>query len=249
MKRQSCSTRPTLFLVVGLILCAPQLGFPEFDPPRITNILFMRNPSSLPDNLASKRTYYLNKGREANIRSGDVLNVYREKYITRNMPEPLRIFIGTLSIDVVQQGAAIGCFTLSSRVMEQPIIQYKTAMKGDIAIPRLIINTGVLFDPDQIELKPGTAQEFQKVADFVLMFSPSRLIVEGHTDSDGSREYNLALSRRRANAIKEYLIQAYGFITPNMVQAVGYGEEHPIVSNDTPENRALNRRIEVIVWE
>jgi outer membrane protein OmpA-like peptidoglycan-associated protein len=75
------------------------------------------------------------------------------------------------------------------------------------------------------------------------------LIVEGHTDSDGDDEANQALSELRAGMIKDYLINNYEEITPDMVDAQGYGKTRPIVTNDTPENKALNRRIEIVVWE
>ena len=87
------------------------------------------------------------------------------------------------------------------------------------------------------------------MAEFVRAFNPSKLIVEGHTDSDGDEEQNQKLSEERAGVIKTYLINNYDEITPDMVQAQGYGETRPIVTNDTPENKALNRRIEIVVWE
>ena len=49
--------------------------------------------------------------------------------------------------------------------------------------------------------------------------------------------------------VKQYLVATYPFITPAMIESKGYGEQRPVVNNDTPENKALNRRIEVLVWE
>ncbi|MBU07547.1 MAG: hypothetical protein CME13_06210 [Gemmatimonadetes bacterium] len=96
----------------------------------------------------------------------------------------------------------------------------------------------------------GTGKcEFQKVADFVDNFAPSRLIIEGHTDSDGETDANQELSMARAEAVRQYLIDRYDFISPAMVEARGYGEVRPAVPNNSPENKTLNRRIEVIVWE
>ena len=80
-------------------------------------------------------------------------------------------------------------------------------------------------------------------------FTPSKLVIEGHTDADGTAEANQKLSDSRAGMVRDYLIAEYDFITPNMIEAVGYGEDRPIVENNTPENKALNRRIEVIIWE
>ena len=118
-----------------------------------------------------------------------------------------------------------------------------------MVVPRLIIDSGVLFDSGRSGLKPGAAQELQKVADFVRMFTPTKLVIEGHTDSDGSRDYNQKLSEDRSTIVRESLVQSYEFITQGMVESIGYGEEHPIVENISPENKALNRRIEIVVWE
>jgi len=129
------------------------------------------------------------------------------------------------------------------------MIRYKTAMKSDIVVPRLVIDNSVLFDPGDGALKAGAAEEFATVADFVKMFSPGKLMIEGHTDSDGDAEGNLSLSLARAENVKDYMVQNYDFITNQMIEAKGYGEEQPVVANDTAENKQLNRRIEVLIWE
>ena len=98
-------------------------------------------------------------------------------------------------------------------------------------------------------MKGGAAEEFAKVADFVRMFSPSKLVIDGHTDSDGDSEANLNLLLLRAQNVKNWLVNEFEFITPQMIDARGFGEEQPIVNNDTPENKQLNRRIEVLVWK
>jgi outer membrane protein OmpA-like peptidoglycan-associated protein len=62
----------------------------------------------------------------------------------------------------------------------------------------------------------------------------------GHTDSTGSEEYNLRLSRKRAHAVNDYLEHTYGY---SCALIKGYGEKQPVASNDTPEGRAKNRRV------
>ena len=59
----------------------------------------------------------------------------------------------------------------------------------------------------------------------------------------------MILSINRAEAVVKYLIETFPFITSSMVEARGYGETQPISPNDTPENKTLNRRIEVVIWE
>ena len=69
-----------------------------------------------------------------------------------------------------------------------------------------------------------------------------KLWIEGHTDNTGTAAYNLSLSQRRADAVRDYLIQQ-GVDSKRLV-ARGFGEEHPIAENKTSEGRAANRRVE-----
>jgi len=75
------------------------------------------------------------------------------------------------------------------------------------------------------------------------------VIIEGHTDSDGDDKSNLQLSEDRAQAVRLFLVNTYDFISPGMVDAIGYGEERPIAPNDNPANKELNRRVEIVIWE
>ena len=224
----------------------------KFDPPRIIDVLHAPDTGNLPDSLADSRSYYVNKGMEVNIGTGDILNVYREKQLSQAIPRPLRFFIGTMNIIASQPGSSVGRFKPNRASLARPIIRFKRPIKGDIVVPRLIIDSEVLFDPGSAELKTGAKSEFDKVADFVQNFSPSKLVIEGHTDSDGDAEYNQKLSVARAETVMKFLLNepSYSeFIIAGMLEAKGYGEERPIANNDTPENKTLNRRIEVIVWE
>lgn len=71
-----------------------------------------------------------------------------------------------------------------------------------------------------------------------------RVVINGHTDSVGSDQYNLLLSFRRAKAVRDYLIDRHG-IDPRRLEIAGYGESLPLVSNDSDFNRQLNRRVEI----
>lgn len=218
----------------------------KFDPPRI--IAVVRAPDAGGPGSASEASYYMNRGQESNMNRGDVLNVYREVRLDASVPRPLRIFIGTMTITEAQVGSSLGSFMPGPNI-SQPIIKYKAPVKGDLVVPRLIIDSSVLFDAGKADLKAGARQEFDKVANFVQNFSPSKLIIEGHTDSDGDDAANQLLSEGRANAVRQFIILTYPFITAGMIEARGFGERQPIAVNDIPENKALNRRIEVVVWE
>ncbi|MEE2832508.1 MAG: OmpA family protein [Candidatus Latescibacterota bacterium] len=236
-------------LLLGALLLLPAIDAGAFTPPRIVGVINQTDSGSRTAAQLADRRYVIDKGQVHSINRADVLNVYRETRMSRRIPVPLRLFIGTMTITDAQQQSSIGVFTPNANVMSQSVIKYKTAVKGDIVVPRLILDAGVLFDPGSIELKPETTQEFVKVADFIRLFSPAKVTIEGHTDSDGEQSANMRLSEQRALQITRYLVDEYTFITPAMVEAKGYGEAQPIVPNSTPDNKTLNRRIEVIVWE
>jgi outer membrane protein OmpA-like peptidoglycan-associated protein len=98
----------------------------------------------------------------------------------------------------------------------------------------------VMFDFDSAILKPGAFADIDRIAGVLNQFPQTVVRVEGHTDSKGSEGYNQELSERRANAVKNALVQRG--VNAQRVVALGYGESMPISSND-----ALNRRVNVVI--
>ncbi len=88
--------------------------------------------------------------------------------------------------------------------------------------------------------------EIQKVADFMQRYIDVTVDIEGHTDSQGSARFNKSLSQRRADSVKAALVSGYG-IAADRINAIGYGEEKPIASNDTAEGRQANRRVVAVM--
>src|SRR5262249_3810272 len=104
----------------------------------------------------------------------------------------------------------------------------------------LIVNmSDVLFDTGQHTLKPGAREKLAKVSGILLAHPGLKVEVEGHTDSVGSEDYNQALSERRADSVKSYLT-GQG-LPSGSITAKGFGEDHPVASNDTAEGRQQNR--------
>jgi outer membrane protein OmpA-like peptidoglycan-associated protein len=103
----------------------------------------------------------------------------------------------------------------------------------------------VLFDLDKAELKPAGMRGIQKLAEFLNENPERKVVVEGYTDSTGSDSYNQQLSERRAQSVRRALTHAG--VDPQRIQAVGYGEQYPVASNDSPSSRAMNRRVEVTI--
>lgn len=101
----------------------------------------------------------------------------------------------------------------------------------------------VTFDFDSAALKPDFFEVLDSVALVVQEFEQTVLVVDGHTDSTGSRSYNLRLSEERADTVGRYL-SGRG-VSPVRIATYGYGPDYPIASNDAAEGRAMNRRVEL----
>jgi OOP family OmpA-OmpF porin len=104
------------------------------------------------------------------------------------------------------------------------------------------IQLDVKFDFDKSVVKHEYRSEVEKAAVFLNNHPGSTAVVKGYTDSKGSDEYNLKLSDRRANAVRDYLVKEFN-VAPTRVTAEGHGEADPIATNDTEAGRALNRRV------
>jgi outer membrane protein OmpA-like peptidoglycan-associated protein len=103
---------------------------------------------------------------------------------------------------------------------------------------------GIFFDYDKATLQQASSKQLQDVLTLLLNHSDLRLEIQGHTDSDGSADYNLQLSERRAESVRNYMI-LFG-IDPERLKSKGYGETMPTAPNDTAENKAKNRRVELV---
>jgi OOP family OmpA-OmpF porin len=104
------------------------------------------------------------------------------------------------------------------------------------------IRLDIKFDFDKAVVKRQYLPEVQRVADFLKAHDGSVAVVEGHTDSRGSDEYNQKLSERRADAVRDSLVNDFG-VPSSRVSSAGYGESRPLTTNDTAEGRAENRRV------
>ncbi len=107
------------------------------------------------------------------------------------------------------------------------------------------VTHGILFDTDSDRLKPESAPVIKMIARGLETNPALRLQVEGHTDSIGNAEHNLDLSKRRAEAVKTVLVSQFN-VDASRLATAGLGASKPIDSNDTPQGRAQNRRVEFV---
>lgn len=103
----------------------------------------------------------------------------------------------------------------------------------------------VLFDFDSADLKPGASEILDEVAEVLLLLSDETAEIRGHTDDVGSADYNEQLSGERAEAVRDYLVDAGIDAARLSTEGVGFNE--PVASNDTDEGRAQNRRVEIVL--
>jgi OmpA-OmpF porin, OOP family len=103
----------------------------------------------------------------------------------------------------------------------------------------------VLFEVNRADLTPGAMRSLYKLAEFLKQNPTRNVSIDGHTDSTGSEAYNLELSQRRAEAVRDFLITSG--VSPDRIAAHGHGKLNPVASNDTAAGRQQNRRVEVVV--
>jgi OmpA-OmpF porin, OOP family len=112
-----------------------------------------------------------------------------------------------------------------------------------VPIPEKVsITLLVEFDFDKAAVRPQYHNDIEKVANFLKAYPSTSGVLEGHTDSVGTEEYNMKLSKRRAESVKKYLVEKFD-IAEDRLTSEAYGESEPVASNDTNAGRQRNRRV------
>lgn len=122
----------------------------------------------------------------------------------------------------------------------QKIVTIKKESRGLVAYL-----SDILFDFDRASLRPGAEQKIADVAKLIAKYPYKQILIEGHADNIGPDAYNLELSKRRAETVRQAMIGTG--IPAGRVESKGFGKSRPMVSNDTPEGRQRNRRVEVVI--
>lgn len=122
------------------------------------------------------------------------------------------------------------------------IAQVKEEARGTV----ITLSGAVLFQTGKSDLLPIAENRLDAVAEALKsQHDDTAIVVEGHTDSRGSRQQNLELSQARADSVRAYLVRKG--VAPDRIKSVGKGEDQPIATNNTPDGRANNRRVEIVL--
>ncbi|WP_027002045.1 OmpA family protein [Hugenholtzia roseola] len=142
-------------------------------------------------------------------------------------------------------GAAIGAYMdKQAKELEQQLEKDATVVRVEEGI-QVTFNGGILFDTNSDRLRPAAQQNLREFSATLRKYADTNLIIQGHTDSTGSDEYNQTLSEKRASSVQSFLL-ANG-VGAARLDMVGMGETMPIADNNTEAGRQQNRRVEIII--
>ncbi|MEZ5319375.1 MAG: OmpA family protein [Vicinamibacterales bacterium] len=171
---------------------------------------------------------------------GDYMKMYLNDHRVANAPNA--VFPRTKTIYI----------SVSSATEDLPIMigPMRIAAGGLDLYDRLerdgrVATQGILFASDSDIIRPESTPTLKEIAGMLQAHPDLSLSIEGHTDSDGDDAYNLDLSRRRAAAVKAYLVESER-IDAGRLQTAGFGETKPVADNGTPEGKQQNRRVELV---
>lgn len=161
------------------------------------------------------------------------------------------IIIGNFSPDksiefkTETDGIEYGYYLLDD-VLLRPLHQEK-AKAPKLKTNEVIVLNNILFEFDKAVLQEISKPQLNELVEYLDLHQNYEIEIMGHTDSKGSKEHNLELSKNRANAIQQYLTSKG--INDLRIHPTGLGSSYPIVANDSEENRKINRRVEIKIIE
>jgi outer membrane protein OmpA-like peptidoglycan-associated protein len=111
---------------------------------------------------------------------------------------------------------------------------------------KITFDSGILFAVNQANLQGEAVSNLNELATILKKYEDTNVLVEGHTDSSGEANYNLALSERRARSVVNHMTSVQ--VAGARMQVMAYGEDQPVADNSTSAGRTQNRRVEVAIW-
>jgi outer membrane protein OmpA-like peptidoglycan-associated protein len=111
---------------------------------------------------------------------------------------------------------------------------------------KITFDSGLLFDVNKYDIKPVAQNDLVRLAGILNKYPDTEVLIEGHTDSTGTRDFNMDLSRRRAQSVANAL--AAQQVLVSRLNQMGYGPDQPVASNSTSAGRAANRRVDLAIY-
>jgi len=144
-------------------------------------------------------------------------------------------------------GAGIGNYMEKQEValQQQFAASDSASIRRDADVLAVTFKSDVLFDSGSSALKAGAYQEINRVSQVLTQYPETRIMVAGHTDSDGSEAFNQDLSVRRAEAVRSALVSQG--VSSSRITTMGFGETQPVADNNTAAGKQLNRRVVVTI--
>jgi OmpA-OmpF porin, OOP family len=186
--------------------------------------------------------------RNAQIANEKILTAQAREEIEKGTAERQAVLIEAREAEVrrrsqqaenAQEQAALAEHRASTLEQELSDLRAKKTDRG------MVLTLGdVLFDTGMATLKPGAYTTIDRLAEVLKQAPDRKVMIEGHTDSVGSDDYNRQLSERRAAAVQTALLERG--VASNQITATGKGETFPVASNDNPGGRQQNRRVEMV---
>jgi outer membrane protein OmpA-like peptidoglycan-associated protein len=176
----------------------------------------------------------------AREREADALAEQNRVAEARNLEAEQRNSALETEAETLQNRAAEAAERARELESELADLQAKQTERG------IVLTLGdVLFDTAQATLKAGAGSTLDRLAQFMRDYPDRQVMIEGHTDSRGSDDYNRDLSERRADAVRDELVERN--IEAARIRSVGLGELYPVASNDSDAGMQQNRRVEIVI--
>jgi len=253
-----------LLLLTGFT-CPSSAGNSGFNIIKVTMESIHKKDSAEP-----VKDFYVNAGSEEGLSTSMILDVYRKKQIrdkSTGYDIDISIHIGKVKIFKLYRNLAITRLHSLSTSENSPVLEYRTVMIGDYVVPEikkassasgintiassikeeqlsdgLLLPSHVLFRRSEWKLKPEVLEILYTVNDMLNQSKDKDIIIEGHTCSLGKHDYNIELSRKRAQTVADYFKKTTD-IPAEYIHIKYHGEQSPIASNITEEGRRKNRRV------
>ncbi|HEX3746833.1 MAG TPA: phosphate ABC transporter substrate-binding/OmpA family protein [Bryobacteraceae bacterium] len=162
--------------------------------------------------------------------------MYRELREIRNTSDPE----DTVDRRYIQQLAA----QFPNSPAEPPTV-YKEPAKN--ATPIVTQRRSIYFDPNSANMGVDSRAVVDEIGEFMRAYENTVVDIEGNTDASGARDLNMDLSKKRADAVKNYLVEKFHFPS-NRMRTIGNGPDRPVADNDSPDGRDKNRRTDIKVY-